>query len=130
MFFWGRDNSGLKFVQLKQLLAVLVDKLRGAGLLTDLGAEGPGSRLAAARMGGGDNGGIQTIKDHEVAIGVVHGRKSGDALDVKERREHVHLVVVDLVPGDVPAGPVLVDAVLQFECAEVVADAVDTGHQR
>jgi len=48
---------------------------------------------------------------------------------VVERGEGVHFVVVDPVPGQVPAGVVEGDAVGEFEGSEVVADGGEAGHE-
>jgi hypothetical protein len=48
---------------------------------------------------------------------------------VEEGGEGVHLVFVDLVPGDVPAGVVGLDADGEFHGAEVVADGGEAGHE-
>ena len=55
--------------------------------------------------------------------------EGGDALHVVERGKGVHLVVVQLVPGGVPAGAVLLDAVGELEGAEVVVDGREAGHE-
>ncbi len=46
-----------------------------------------------------------------------------------EGREGVHFVVVDLVPGDVPAGAVGLDTDGEVHGAEVVADGGQAGHE-
>ena len=82
----------------------------------------------AARWSAGD-GGIEAVEDEEVALGVVECREGGDALEMVHGGEGVHLVVFDLVPGDVPAGMVGLDADGQIHGAEVVADGGQAGHE-
>ena len=106
-----------------------MDELGGAGLLADPGAEAAGDGLAVALAAGGFDGVVEAVENEQVAVGVVHSREGGDALDVEERGHGVHFVVIEFVPGGVPAGVVLFDAVLEFKGAEVVADAVDAGHE-
>jgi len=84
--------------------------------------------FVGAGFGGGD-GGVEAVEDEEVAVGVVHGWEGGYALDVVERGEGVHLVVVEFVPGYVPAGVVLLDALVEVEGAEVVVDGGKAGHE-
>ena len=73
--------------------------------------------------------GIETVDDEQIAFGVVECREGCNALEVIERGKRVHLVIVDLVPGDVPAGAVGLDANRQVHRAEVVADGGKTCHQ-
>lgn len=82
---------------------------------------------ARGRAGGG---GIETIEDKEVALGIVECGEGGDALEMVHGGEGVHLVVVDLVPGDIPAGMVGLDADREIHGTEVVADGRETGHKR
>ena len=105
-------------------------QLRRAGLLADAGAQAAWDDLVV-RVGVGARGvrGVKAVENQFVAVGIVHGWKSCYAFQVVKRRHGVHLVVVDLVPGEVPAGAVLLDAVGQLERAEVVADAGQTGHE-
>src|SRR5258708_31378936 len=83
--------------------------------------------MAARGLAG--EGWVEAIEDEEVALGVVHGGKGGDALEVVHGGEGVHLVVVNLVPGDVPAGAVGLDADGEIHGAEVVADGGKSGHE-
>src|SRR5215469_6844515 len=46
---------------------------------------------------------IKTVKNKQIPFRVVHGRKSSDTLQMVERRQSIHLVIVHLVPRDVPA---------------------------
>ena len=89
---------------------------------------GDGFAVAALRGCAGD-GGVEAIEDEEVAFGVVQGRKGSDALEMIQRGEGVHLVVVDLVPGNVPAGVIGLDADGKVHGAEVVADGGEAGHE-
>ena len=82
-----------------------MDELGGAGLLSEAGLEQAGDDgFAVATRGLAGGGGVEAIEDEEVALGVVHSGEGGYALEVVSGGEGVHLVVVDLVPGDVPAG--------------------------
>ena len=82
-------------------------ELCGGGLLSDPGLEGLGD-VAAARVDGRRRRfGVEAIDDEQVAVGVVERGEGGDADGAIERRDGVGLVVVELVPGDVPAGMVL-----------------------
>src|SRR5580658_215118 len=81
----------------------------------------------ARRRGGG--GGVETVEDEEVALGIVQSGESGDALEMIHGSEGVHLVVFDVVPGDIPAGAVGLDASSKIHGAKVIADGGETGHQ-
>jgi hypothetical protein len=72
---------------------------------------------------------IETVKDEEIAFGVIEGGKGGDALKVIHRGEGVHLVVLDLVPGDIPAGTIGLDTNGEVGGTEVVADGGQAGHK-
>ena len=86
-------------------------ELGGAGLLAKAGLEEAwdGTAVDGPRRGVRKRG-VEAIEDEEVALGVVHGGEGGDALEVVHGGEGVHLVVVNLVPGDVPAGAISGDA--------------------
>lgn len=106
-----------------------------AGLLAEAGLEEMREEMrndefAAVARGRGGSSRVETVEDEEVAFRVVHGRKFGDALQAVQRREGVHLVVFDMVPGDVPAGAVGTDADGEVHRAEVVADRRQAGHER
>lgn len=108
----------------------LVLELRLAGLLAEAGLEelrDGAVVVEAVRRGSG--GWVEAVEDEQVTFGVVHGGEGGDTLEVIEGGECVHLVVLDLIPGDVPAGVVGLDAVGQFHGAKVVADRGQAGHQ-
>src|SRR5258708_30287171 len=83
--------------------------------------------MAARGLAG--EGWVEAIEDEEVAVGVVEGGKGGDGLEVVHGGEGVHVVVVNLVPGDVPAGEVGLDADGEVHGAEVVADGGEAGHE-
>jgi len=88
-----------------------VFELGRAGLLAEAGPEQAGDDgFAVTARGFAGSGGVKTIEDQEVALGVVEGGEGGDALKMVHGGEGVHLVVFDLVPGDVPAGAVSLDA--------------------
>ena len=88
----------------------LVFELGGAGLGAEGGLEQVGlDWFAAVARGRGGGCGVQAIEDEEVALGVVHGWKGGDALEVVDGGESFHLVVFNVIPGDVPAGVVGAD---------------------
>jgi hypothetical protein len=101
----------------------LVHELSWAGLLAEAGSEHAREEGFAAWMRGlARGGGVEAVEDEEIALGVVEGRESGDALQVVRGGEGVHLVVFDLIPGDVPAGAIGLDADGEVHGAEVVAD--------
>jgi len=106
-------------------------ELGGAGLLAEAGSKHAGDEgfAVAARWSAGD-GGIEAVEDEEVALGIVECGEGGDALEMVHGGKGVHLVVFNLVPGDVPAGMVGLDADGQVHGAEVVADGGQTGHER
>ena len=108
----------------------LVFELGGPGLLAEGGADeaGMGGSAMRERWEGGC-GGIESIEDEEVSLGVVERGKGGDSLEMVRRAEGVHLVVFDLVPRDVPAGVVGLNADGEIHSAEVVADGGKAGHQ-
>ena len=85
--------------------------------------------FAAAWSGFSGSGGVETVEDEEIALGVVEGWKGGDALEVIAGRKDVHFVVFDLVPGDVPAGMIGLDADGEVGGAEIVADGGQAGHE-
>ncbi len=106
-------------------------ELGGAGLLAEAGLEQAGDDgFAVAARGCAGGGGVEAVEDEEVALGVVQGGEGGDALEMVHGGEGVHLVVVNLVPGDVPAGVVGLDADGEIHGAEVVADGGEAGHER
>ncbi len=81
------------------------------------------------RVQGVGRGGIEAVEDEKVGA-------RGRPWPGRRRRgggdtggESVHLVVVDLVPGDVPAGLVGADADSEVHGAEVVADGGQAGHE-
>ena len=88
--------------------------------------DGPALAGAAWSVG---RGGVESVKDKEVAFGIVHRGKGGDATEMIEGGESVHLIVVDLIPGDVPARLVGANADGEIHGAEVVADAGKAGHE-
>ena len=81
------------------------------------------------RDGLAGSGGVEAVEDEEVALGIVEGGKGRDALEMVHGGEGVHFVVFDLVPGDVPAGMVGLDADGEIGGAEVVADGGQAGHE-
>ena len=102
-----------------------------AELLAEAGPEQTGDvafAMAARRFA--RSGGVKTIEDQEVALGVIEGGEGSDALKVVHGGEGVHLVVFDLVPGDVPAGAVGLDADGEIHGSEVVTDGGQAGHER
>ena len=108
-----------------------MNELGGAGLLAEAGLEKAGDdgfAVAAARNFAGD-GWVETVENQEVALGIIESGKGGDPLQVVHGGEGFHLVVVDLVPGDVPAGMVGLDADGKVHGAEVVADGGKAGHE-
>ena len=105
-------------------------ELDGAGLLAEGGLEEAGDDgFAVAARGRAGGGGVEAVEDEEVALGIVHGGEGGDALKMIRGGEGVHLVVVDLVPGNVPAWMVGLDAHGEVHRAEVVADGGQAGHE-
>ena len=73
----------------------------GTGQLVEAGLEKVrDGAFSATDRGFGGGRRVETIEDEEIALGVVHGGESGDALELIERGEGVHFVVVDLVPGE------------------------------
>ena len=74
-------------------------------------------------------GWVEAVEDEEIALGIVHDVELGDALEVELGGEGLHLVVLDVVPGDEPAGAVGGDAVGELHGAEVVADGGQAGHE-
>ena len=109
----------------------LVFELDGAGLLTEAGLKEAGDGPAVVwTVGSVGRGGVEAVEDEEVALGVVHGGEGGDTAEMIEGGQGVHFIVVDLVPGDVPAGLVGADADGEVHGAEVVADAGEAGHER
>src|ERR1700679_952169 len=102
-----------------------------AGLLAETGlGKMREQRLPAALRRCGGGGGVEAIEDEQVALGVVEGRESSDSLEMVDGGEGVHFVVLDLVPGDVPAGTVGLAAYREFHGAEVVADGGQASHER
>src|ERR1700754_3102922 len=98
-------------------------QLKSAGLLAKARLKQPGNgrpalmawrRLTRSR--------VEAVKNKQVTLRIVHSGKCRDTLEVIQRRERVHLVVINLVPGDIPAGPVRLNAHCQIHRAEVVAD--------
>ena len=105
-------------------------ELRRFGGLAEAGSYEVGGGFAAEALRGfAGDGGIEAIEDEEVALGVIEGGEGGYSLEMVEGREGVHLVVIDLVPGDVPAGTVGLDADRELHGAEVVADGGQAGHE-
>src|SRR5438874_2014827 len=102
----------------------------GTGQLVEAGLEKVrDGAFSATDRGFGGGRRVETIEDEEIALGVVHGGESGDALELIEGGEGVHFVVVDLIPGDVPAGAIGFDADGEIHGAEVVADGGQAGHE-
>ena len=60
----------------------LVLELDDAGLLADFGLEEVGDGICGGGAGGVGGGGVETIEDEEVALGVVHDGEVGDALEM------------------------------------------------
>src|SRR6266550_3186727 len=107
-----------------------MDELGGSGLLAEAGLKQAGDDgFAVATRGLAGGGGVEAIEDEEVALGVVHSGEGGDALKMVGGGQGVHLVVVYLVPGDVPPGLVGLDANWKIHGAEVVADGGEAGHE-
>ena len=104
-------------------------QLSCGGLLADLRLERLGDVAAARVDGRSGRFGVEAVDDKQVAVGVVERGEGGDANGLVERRDGVGLVVVELVPGDVPAGVVFGDALIEIECAEVVVDGGQAGHE-
>ncbi len=89
------------------------------------------SGFAAVALGrGAGRGRIETVEDEEVALRVVKGREGGYSLEMVERSEGVHLVVIDLIPGNVPARVIGLDTEGEIHGAEVVTDRREAGHKR
>ena len=107
-------------------------ELRGAGGLAEVGLEeaGDGGFAAVVLWGCAGGGGIEAIEDEEVALGVVECGEGGYSLKMVKGSEGVHLVVVNLVPGNVPAGAIGLDTNGQLHGAEVIADRRQAGHER
>src|ERR1700677_4305360 len=98
-------------------------QLDWAGLLPEGSSEqvGDDGFAVRARWCAGD-GGIEAVEDEEVALGVVECGKGSVPLEVVHGGEGIHLVIFDLVPGDIPAGAVGLDADGKVCGTEVVAD--------
>src|ERR1700733_2825533 len=79
--------------------------------------------------GGRGDGRIQAVEDEEVALGVVEGGERGNAPEMVEGGEGFHLVVFDVVPGDVPAGAVGANAHGEVHGAEIVAYGGEASHE-
>src|SRR5271163_4790846 len=89
----------------------LVFDLQGAGLLAEVRLQKVGDDGFAAGVRGCDGGGrVEAIEDKEIAVGIVKCGEGGYSLEMIKRGESVHFVVVDLVPGDVPAGAIGLNA--------------------
>lgn len=105
-------------------------EMGGAGWLAKGGSEHVGNGgFTVAAWGCARGGGVETVEDKEVALGVVECGEGGDALEMVHGGEGVHLVVFDLVPDDVPAGAVGLDSNGEVHGAEVVADGGQAGHE-
>lgn len=105
-------------------------ELGGGGLLAEFGLERFGDVAFVGSDLPGGLLGVEAVDDEQVAVGVVERGEGGDADGVVERRDVGGLVVVELVPGDVPAGVVFGDALIEIERAEVVVDGMQAGHER
>ena len=81
----------------------LVDELFDAGLLAERGAEAAGDWLFVVRVWRLGACGIQLIENQQIAVGIVHRREFGDSFERVLKVHGVHLVVFELIPGDVPA---------------------------
>jgi hypothetical protein len=113
------------------MIRISMLELDRAGLLAEAGLEQVGDDGFAMATGGRARGGwVEAVEDEEVAFGVVHGGERGDALEVVHGSESIHLVVVHLIPGDVPTGVVSPDADGEFHGAKVVADGRKASHER
>jgi hypothetical protein len=109
----------------------LVFELLGAGLLSKVRLQKVGNGgFATGARGWAGGGWVQAIEDEEIALGIVECGKGGYTLEMIERGEGVHFVVVDLVPGDIPARVIGLDTNGKIHGAEVIADRRQTGHER
>jgi hypothetical protein len=106
-----------------------VFELGGAGLLAKTGLEEARERQFAVATRGRGRGGVKAIEDEEVAFWIVQGWKGSDALEMVHGAEGVHLVVFNVVPGDVPAGAIGLDADGEIHGAKIVADGGKTCHK-
>ena len=67
-------------------------------------------------------GRIEPVENKEITFRVIHRRKGSDPLQTVKWRESVHLVILNIVPGDVPAGAVGAHSDGQVKGSEVVAN--------
>src|SRR5271163_3693858 len=79
-------------------------ELAGAGLLPEPGLQqtrrnGP----AVSLLHRSGVGAVQAVKDQQIALGIVHRGKGSNAMEMVVRRKRLHLVVLHLVPCDIPA---------------------------
>src|SRR5665213_1351846 len=86
------------------------------------------SHLVPSCLPGSGRSWIEAVEDQQVPFRIVHRGKGGHPRDPITRSQGIHFVVFELIPRHVPAWPVELDLVLQFQRTEVVADTRHACH--
>lgn len=99
-------------------------------LLAQTGAQRCGYGVLDPRHPSDAGSGIEPVEDHHIPVRIVHGREGGNPHGLIQGGDRLHVLIFELVPGNVPARTVKLDPLVQIQGPELCIDGGQPRHQR